>query len=160
MPRKITITVSDAKVTNSLDDILITYSLGSCIGVSLHDATANVGGMLHYQLPTSTIDPQRAAEFPFMFVDTGMKILLDKVLSMGANKKRIRVKIAGGAAMDNGPAGFDIGKRNYLSLRKLLWQNGMFIDAEDVGGSSPRTMSLSMTDGVVTVKSDGVSKNL
>jgi len=44
----------------------------------------------------------------------------------------MQVKIAGGAAMDTGPKGFDIGKRNHLALRKIMWKNGMFIDAEDV----------------------------
>ncbi len=63
-----------------------------------------------------------------MYADTGMKILVDKMLSMGANKKKIRTKIAGGAAMEMGPKGFDIGKRNHLAIRKILWKNGMLIE--------------------------------
>ncbi len=62
--------------------------------------------------------------------------------------------------MDIGPKGFDIGKRNYLAIRKVLWRNGMFIDAEDVGGSSPRNMYLNIEDGTVSVKSDNVEKTL
>jgi chemotaxis protein CheD len=138
--------------------MLITYSLGSCIGVCLYDPATRIGGMLHYQLPASTMDAQRAQEAPFMFADTGMKILVDKILSMGANKKRVQVKIAGGAAMENGPAGFDIGKRNYLALRRILWQYGMFIDKEDIGGSCPRTLSLQIADGAVTIKSNSMNK--
>jgi chemotaxis protein CheD len=160
MSRKIIINVSDAKVSSHSDDVLTTYSLGSCIGVCLYDPTTHIGGMLHYQLPASTLDSPRAKEMPFMFADTGMKILVDKILSMGANKKRIQVKIAGGAAMENGPAGFDIGKRNYLALRKILWQHGMFIDAEDVGGSSPRNLYLNIVDGAVIVKSNSIEKRL
>lgn len=53
---------------------------------------------------------------------------------------------------------FDIGKRNYLAIRKILWKNGMFIDAEDVGGCSPRTLYMSIADGVVIVKSNGFEK--
>jgi chemotaxis protein CheD len=68
------------------------------------------------------------------------------------------IKICGGAAMDVGPKGFDIGKRNYLAIRKVLWRNGMFIDAEDVGGSSPRNMYLNIENGAVSVKSDNVEK--
>jgi chemotaxis protein CheD len=158
MPRKIIVNISDAKVSNNQEEALITYSLGSCIGVSLYDPTTHIGGMLHYQLPASAMDAQRAKEAPFMFADTGIKLLVDKILSMGANKKRIQVKIAGGAAMENGPAGFDIGKRNYLALRKILWQYGMFIDSEDVGGSSPRNLTLNLADGVVAVKVNGVEK--
>lgn len=156
MSRKVIVNISDAKVSNNQEDALITYSLGSCIGVSLYDPTTHTGGMLHYQLPASSMDAQRAKEVPFMFADTGLKILIDKLLSMGVNKKRIQVKIAGGAAMENGPAGFDIGKRNYLALRKILWQYGMFIDSEDVGGSSPRNLTLNIADGAVAVKVDGM----
>jgi chemotaxis protein CheD len=160
MSRKITISVSDAKVSNNSEDILATHSLGSCIGVCLYDHSTGIGGMLHYQLPESSMDLQRAKESPFMFADTGIKVLIDKILSMGANKKQIRIKIAGGAAMDNGPAGFDIGKRNYLALRKALWKMGMFVDAEDVGGTSPRSLYLRMADGTVTVKSNSCERNL
>jgi chemotaxis protein CheD len=81
-------------------------------------------------------------------------------MSMGANKKRMQIKIAGGAAMDTGPKGFDIGKRNHLAIRKILWKNGMFIDAEDVGGESPRNMYMNMDDGTVTVRSNGLEKTL
>ena len=160
MPIKRTVNISDAKVSNNPTDLLVTYSLGSCIGVCFYDPSSGIGGMLHYQLPTSSVDPERAKDSPFMFADTGVKMLVDKMLSMGANKKRTQVKVAGGAAMSHGPMGFDIGKRNYLSLRKVLWKNSMFIDGEDVGGSSPRTMYLTMADGTVTVRSNGFEKDL
>lgn len=160
MTRKIIVNVSDAKVSNNSEDVLATYSLGSCIGVSLYDSSACIGGMLHYQLPESNIDKQRAKESPFMFADTGMEVLVKEILSMGASKTKIKVKIAGGAAMTNGPTGFNIGKRNYLSLRKVLWQIGMIIDSADVGGSSPRNLYLNMADGTVTVKSTTYEKNL
>ncbi len=152
--------VSDAKVSNDPDDVLTTYSLGSCIAVCLYDPATHIGGMLHYQLPDSTQDQERAKTKPLMFADTGMKILVEKLMSMGANKKRMHIKIAGGAAMDTGPKGFDIGKRNHLAIRKILWKNGMFIDAEDVGGNSPRNMYMNMADGAVTVRSGGLEKTL
>jgi chemotaxis protein CheD len=152
--------VSDAKVSNDPDDVLITYSLGSCIAVCLYDLATHIGGMLHYQLPDSKMDPERAKENPFMFVDTGMQILVDKLLSMGARKKGMKIKIAGGAEMDTGPKGFDIGKRNYLAIRKIMWKNGMFIDAEDVGGNSPRNMYMNIADGEVTIRANGVERNL
>ena len=160
MKKRVVIDISDAKVSSDQTDVLTTYSLGSCIGVALYDPVAHVGGMLHYQLPTSTIDKPKAQKNPFMFADTGMMILIKKLLSMGAGKKRMNVKIAGGANMQTGPKGFDIGKRNYLSIRKILWKEGLFIDAEDIGGSSPRNMYLNMGDGSVTVRSVGLEKQL
>jgi len=157
---KIIVHVSDAKVSNGPADVLMTYSLGSCIAVCLYDSAAHTGGMLHYQLSDSKMDPQRAKEKPFMFADTGMQLLVEKLVAMGANKKRLQIKIAGGAEMDTGPKGFDIGKRNYLAIRKILWKNGMFIDAEDIGGSSPRNMYMNIADGAVMVRSNGIEKNL
>ena len=157
---KVIIGISDANVSNNPQDILETLSLGSCIGVCLYDPTTTIGGMLHYQLPSSTMNPGRAKQNPLMFADTGMKLLIDKILAMGANKKQLQVKIAGGATMDTGPNGFDIGKRNYLAIKKVLWQHGMFIDAEDIGGSSPRNMYLEIADGTVKIKVNGSEKGL
>lgn len=157
---KLIVSVSDAKASNDPADLITTYSLGSCIGVCLYDSATHTGGMLHYQLPDSKIDPARAQEVPFMFADTGMKLLIKKLLSMGTNKKRMQIKIAGGAEMNTGPKGFNIGKRNYLAIRKILWKNGMFIDAEDVGGFSPRNVYMNIADGTVSVRSNGIEKNL
>jgi chemotaxis protein CheD len=157
---RVIVNVSDAKASGDQSTVLVTHSLGSCIGVCLYDASTKVGGMLHYQLPDSKQDPERAKQKPLMFADTGMKLLLDKLISMGGNKKRMSIKICGGAAMDIGPKGFDIGKRNHLAIRKVLWRNGMFIDAEDVGGSSPRNMYLNIENGAVSVKSNGIDKAL
>ena len=160
MKKRIVVDISDAKISSNAQEVLTTYSLGSCIGVCMYDPVSHVGGMLHYQLPDSNLDKPKAEKFPFMFADTGMAIMVKKLLAMGAGAKRMQVKIAGGASMSTGPKGFDIGKRNYLSIRKLLWKNGMFIDAEDVGGTSPRNMYLNVADGSVTIRSVGLEKSL
>jgi chemotaxis protein CheD len=157
---RVVIDISDAKVSDNPTDVLVTYSLGSCIGVCLYDPVTHLGGMLHYQLPTATMDPTRAQSKPFMFADSGMKLLMDKLLSMGAMKKRLQVRLAGGANMATGPEGFDIGKRNYLAIRKILWGNGMFIDAEDIGGNVARNLYLDVADGTVTIRSNGLEKHL
>ena len=157
---RVVIDISDAKVSDDPGNLLVTYSLGSCIGVCLYDPAIRVGGMLHYQLPTSKMDPERARQKPLMFADTGMAYLLDRLLAKGANKKRIQVKLAGGANMATGPQGFDIGKRNYLAIRKILWSKGMFIDAEDVGGNAARNLYLDIGDGTVTVRANGMERPL
>ena len=157
---KVIVNVSDAKVSNDPSETIITYSLGSCIAVCLYDKPTHVGGMLHYQLPSSKMETERSQERPFMFADTGMEKLINKLISMGANKKRMIVKIAGGAAMETGPKGFDIGKRNHLAIRKIMWKHGMFIDSEDVGGFSPRNMYLDIGTGMVMIKSNSVEKEL
>ena len=154
---KIIVHVSDAKVSNNPSDILATYSLGSCIGVSLYDPGAKIGGMLHCLLPNSTESGQ--PDNPFKFADTGVGILLDKLTAMGAVKRRLKVKIAGGAKRLKGISDrFDIGKRNYLAVRKVLWKHSIMIESEDVGGTIPRTMYLNMDDGKVMIRSQGKKK--
>lgn len=160
MKTRVIVGVSDAKVSSNPSDVIATYSLGSCIAVCMYDPATHIGGMLHYQLPDSKQDPQRAKTKPLMFADSGMKILVDKLVGMGVKKKRMNIKIAGGASMDTGPDGFDIGKRNHLAIRKLMWKNGMFIDAEDVGGSSPRNMYMNIASGAVTIRSNSLEKTL
>ncbi|MGA2231014.1 MAG: chemotaxis protein CheD [Tepidisphaeraceae bacterium] len=148
----IVVAISDAKVSSSPQDVLLTYSLGSCIGVALYDRVAKVAGLLHYQLPTAAADPQRASEKPLMYADTGMRILMELMLRDGAEKHRMQVHLAGGANMLNDRGLFDIGRRNHASIRKILWQNGMLINAEHVGGTAPRNMEISVADGAVVIK--------
>jgi len=157
---RVIVNVSDGRVSNDPMDVMATYSLGSCIGICLYDPAVHVGGMLHYQLPSSMMDAERAQENPMMFADTGMNILMRELTALGANRKRMQVKIAGGAAMDSGPKGFDIGKRNYLAIKKILWQNSMFVDAEDIGGTLARNLYMNIANGAVTVRTSGLEKNL
>lgn len=158
--RNVTVSISDAKVSRNKTDMLVTYSLGSCIGVGLYDRVLCVGGMLHYQLPDSRLDAQKAIERPFMFADTGLQLLVKTMTSMGCQKRNIRTVIAGGASMANGPANFEIGKRNHLAIRKCMWKAGLMISVEDVGGSSPRNLYIAVDTGVMQVRSNGVTREL
>ncbi len=139
-------------------DEIITFALGSCLGISIHDPVSCVGGLLHVMLPSSTIDPAKAIENPCMFVDTGLPRLFLDCYKAGAVKQRLVVKVAGGACVngDSDNDYFQIGKRNFVVLRQLLWKNGVLIKAHDVGGSCSRTMSLEVATGRVSVRSNGV----
>jgi chemotaxis protein CheD len=106
-------------------------------------------------LPTSTIDPNRASQNPMMFADTGMQALLQQVQTLGGQPRRLKVKLAGAAQMLNDNNLFNIGRRNHAAIRKVLWQLGILIENEDVGGSTPRTVYLSVADGSVTIKANG-----
>lgn len=133
---------------------LITYALGSCLGITVYDPVAKVGGMLHVMLPESNVNPAKASENPAMFVDTGVPKLFHSVYKAGAVKERLVVKVAGGASMNDGTKedSFQIGKRNFLTLRKLLWKNNVMIKACDVGEKLSRTMILDIETGEVTLK--------
>lgn len=147
-----TVGVSDMLVSADPSDVIVTHSLGSCIGVALYDPSARVGGILHFQLPLSKDNPERASENPFMFADTGVPALFRSAYALGASKHRILVKVAGGSAIMDKSGYFNIGQRNYLALRKLLWKNGVLISSEDVGGNSWRTIWLCIASGTLRVK--------
>ena len=158
--RTVVVDIADFKVSNDPDTILITYSLGSCIGLAIYDPAARVGGLLHFMLPESTLSPEKARANPAMFCDTGVPRLFHVAYELGAQKSRLQVKVAGGAMLLDENGTFNIGKRNYLALRKLLWKNGVLIDAEDVGGCISRTLSLNLATGAVAVKSRNREKPL
>jgi chemotaxis protein CheD len=154
--------VADMKVSGNKDDVLITYALGSCLGVAIYDPVAGVGGLLHVMLPLSTIDPAKAKEYPCMFVDTGVPKLFIECYKAGAKKERLIVKVAGGACMyrNEDDDYFQIGKRNFLMLRKLLWKNGVLLKAHDVGGNESRTMWLDIGSGEVRLRVNGQESQL
>src|SRR5687768_10744511 len=114
--------IADMKISAKPDDSLITYALGSCLGITAYDPVAKVGGMIHIMLPLSSVNPQKAKENPFMFVDTGVPELFRACYKAGAVKQRLVVKVAGGASthQNDKEDQFQIGKRNFLMLRKLL----------------------------------------
>jgi chemotaxis protein CheD len=147
--------ISDLKVSNSLDDVIITYALGSCIGIAVFDPIAKVGGLLHYMLPDSTLDQNKARENPEMFADTGIPLLFKSCYKYGADKKRMVVKVAGGASILDDTNFFRIGQKNIMAMRKIFWKNNVLIDSEDTGLNYNRTVRLEMATGRVFVRSSG-----
>ena len=149
--RQLVVGISDAKVSNERESVLVTHSLGSCIGVACHDPVAGVAGLLHFQLPDSTLDDARAAAQPLMFCDTGIAWLVNEMKKLGAKPSRTKVKLAGGAKM-LATSAFDIGRRNHAAARKQIWKQGLLIAAEECGGTSARTLYLRVSDGAVRLR--------
>lgn len=139
-------------VTDDAGAELITYSLGSCIGVTVWDPKVQVGGMLHYMLPDSGISPGKAKASPGMFADTGLPLLFRQCYTLGASKRRLIVKIAGAAALFKTSENMDVGRHNYAALRKIFWRNNVLITAESCGGSMSRTLRLNVGSGLVTIE--------
>jgi chemotaxis protein CheD len=153
------IVVGDMK-TGRKGDELVTHALGSCLGLTVYDPIVKVGGMLHAMLPLSKINPEKAAANPAMFVDTGVPLLFKKIYRMGGEKRRLVVKAAGCCASLDPNEMFNIGKRNYMVLKKLLWKNGVLIKAEDVGGKKSRTVRFHLDSGRVIISSMGKQTEL
>jgi chemotaxis protein CheD len=153
--------ISDLKVSNNAGDILVTFALGSCIAVAIYDPLVKVGGLLHYMLPDSNLDLNKAQEKPGMFADTGVPLLFKSCYRLGAEKKRIVVKVAGGASILDDTNFFRIGQKNITALRKIFWKNNVMIEAEDTGSNYNRTVRLDLSNGRFMIKSSmGMMKEL
>lgn len=150
------IDIADMQVAKAGDyESITTYALGSCIGVAIYDPDTRVGGMLHYMLPEASLNPDKARENPFMFADTGIPLLFRSAYKLGAMRSRLQIKLAGGANVMDQTNFFNIGKRNYLAARKLLYKNNLLISSELVGGVSGKTMRLDLNTGQVLIKLPG-----
>ncbi|MBL8027782.1 MAG: chemotaxis protein CheD [Fibrobacteres bacterium] len=154
MSDKAIVDIADMKVSSG-EDMLITYALGSCIGVAAYDPVAKAGGLLHYMLPDSKIDSKKGLERPCMFADTGIMCMFRGLQQLGCQSNRLIVKIAGGSNILDPNGAFNIGKNNYLALKKVLWRFSILVKAEDVGGSFSRNMTLNLGNGEVRVRYAG-----
>jgi chemotaxis protein CheD len=152
---KVIVGISDMKVSNDPVETLITYSLGSCIGVAIYDPVVKVAGLLHYMLPDASIDKQKAQVKPFMFATTAIPRLFKEAYALGATKGNLVVKVVGGSQIMDTAGVFNIGKRNYLVLREMFWKNKVMIAKEDVGGIVNRTISVQVGTGHTILKVSG-----
>ena len=160
-PARKVVGIGDIVVSNVHDSTIATHAVGSCIAVCVVDPVAVVAGMVHFLLPDSSINPQRAGEHPGVFADTGIPLLFQTAYAYGLVKKRAIVKLVGGAEMPQTAKGwFNTGHRNLLAARNVLWRNGVFVAAEDVGGTDARTVHLSVGSGRLQVFSGRSHKEL
>jgi chemotaxis protein CheD len=111
-------------------------------------------------LPDSTIDRARSRDNPWMFADTGIPMMLDRICARGASKRRLTVRAAGGASMMDPENVFDIGRRNYLAMRKILWKAGVMVHGEAVGGVRSRTVRLEIGSGKFLIQEAGEVREL
>jgi chemotaxis protein CheD len=150
--RRLIVGIGELAVSNQPDEIIVTHALGSCIAVCIFDPVAQVAAMLHFLLPDSQINAERARTQPAAFADTGIPLLFQTAYRYGLDKKRAIVKLAGGAeTADASNGSFMTGRRNALAARSLLWRNGVLIRAQDVGGGTARTVHLTVQDGRVQI---------
>lgn len=137
-------------------DKLITLGLGSCVGIAVYDSINKVAGLAHIMLPDSTSFTNQ--NNPMKFADLAIPMLVKKMESVGANRKAIKAKIAGGASMfsfpDKNPL-MDIGGRNGLAVKEVLSKLNIPIVSEDLGGNSGRTMIVESESGKVFIKTVG-----
>ena len=150
--KAITVGVADMSVTNDPNSVLVTYSLGSCLGIVIYDPVVMVGGLLHAMLPEAKDEKNNKNFNPCKYIDTGVPLLFKEAYQHGAKKNRMKVGVFGGSRILDDSGYFNIGKRNLATLRKLFWKNGVMIDKEHVEGNVSRTVRLFMTNGEINLK--------
>ena len=135
--------------------LLVTYALGSCIGICLYDPMIKLGALVHIMLP---INMERGRTHPFKYADTGVQATLQKMQAFGGQPSRMTAKIAGGARMfevqGDGFLG-SIGQRNIESVKWALQKAGIRLLREEVGGTVARTLLFDVSNGQGCVRSYG-----
>jgi len=157
---RIRVDIADLATSDDPTAELITHAIGSCIALTLFDPVRRAGGMIHYMLPLSNTSPAKAEANPAMFGDLAIPALFRSMYELGCRKQDLVVKVVGGGNLNADRSLFDIGRRNYIVLRKIFWKNGILIDAEQVGGSVSRTVRLVLATGQTFVRSNGVEVEL
>lgn len=148
--------VGDCIVSGDDGAELVTYALGSCIAVAIWDPVSHVSGLLHFMLPDSSVDRDGGGrDHPFRYADTGTPLLFRSAYRLGAEKSRLVVRLAGGAAVVDDRGIFNIGARNLAALRKILWKAGVLVKGEEVGGNVSRTVRLEPASGRFLVREAG-----
>ncbi len=151
----IVVGMGELQVSDDPHAVLTCLGLGSCIGFTAYDAMAKVAGMVHIVLPDSG---GKTGAVAGKFVDTALPALMEEMQKLGAEKRRMLVKISGGAQMSlaAGSSGiFKTGERNLEATRIMAAEHGLKIAAADVGGHSGRTLRLYVESGKVTVTTAG-----
>jgi len=152
MPELIKVGMADLKVGKSPHS-LISYGLGSCVGIALFDPHSKIGGLAHIMLPNSL--QARATDNSAKFADTAIPALIDQLVRLGAAKSRVTAKIAGGSQMFSFPQATDamrIGDRNVEAVKEVLKSLSVRLIAEDVGGNYGRTVELLLETGVFVIR--------
>ena len=150
---QIVVGIADCRVADAPEQVLATFALGSCIGLTAYDPKAGLGGLLHFMLPESSREDVKSGRNPYMFADSGIPLLFREAYRKGADKRRLRVRVAGGAQVMDPEGIFNIGLRNCLAMRRILWKAGVLVHGEEVGGNTPRTVRLEMESGRFYVRS-------
>ncbi|MBC2594983.1 chemotaxis protein CheD [Ruficoccus amylovorans] len=150
---KVVVGISDKAVSNHPDIVVLTYALGSCIGLLGYDPEARVVGMIHYMLADSSSYTEKARNSPCMFADTGLPMLMKDLMSFRASPKRLMFAIAGGASTNEQSDFFKIGAANIQAAEDFISRNGLRLKLRDVGGSHNRTLSFSTSSQTLSIKS-------
>jgi chemotaxis protein CheD len=143
----------EMKISRNPVETLVAFSIGSGVGIAVHDPVCGIGGMLRFLLPdASRANGINPTIVPFMFADTGIPAFLDELYAQDVRCDRLKVVIAGGAHILDQNGAFDIGQKNLVALKTSLDAYNLRIYHENTGGTSSRTLSLEIGSGCSSIK--------
>ena len=132
--------------------------VGSCVAICLFDIDAKIAAMAHVILPKKINDKQFIAENESgKFADTAFVYMLNNMIQMGADPKRIQAKMAGGATVFSHESEanlFNIGSRNITAIKQILKDNGIPLISEDTGSNFGRWVIFTLSSGKMTIVSN------
>lgn len=143
--------------SNAPGEVIKTLALGSCVAMVMLDPASKTVGMVHIALPDSSLNAEKKAENPGYFADSAIPALIDEMRKRGASGSLpdMYIKLVGGANVMDTNNTFDIGRRNVLAIKKILWKLGTGPMAEDVFGHISRTVEVAVDSGATTISSPG-----
>lgn len=155
MQDSVAVGLGECKISRNVEEVLVAYGLGSCVGIGMYDPQLRLAGLLHAVLPSS---PNGVAERSAKYVTSGIEILLDEMIKAGAIPSRIIVRMAGGANMLTAPGfskTFNIGTRNVEAAHEVLKRLRLRLVSKEVGGTIGRTVRFYVYDGRMTIRTVG-----
>jgi len=143
------------------DEVLDTV-LGSCVAACIRCPRLRMGGMNHFMLPrpsgagADTWEDVRGRAT--RYGTASMEQLINRILSVGASRAELEVKVFGGARVLT--AMTDVGQHNVSFVREFLKYEGLKVVAEDVGDTCPRHVQFFPMTGKARVRHLGSGQQL
>lgn len=146
--------IGEYAVSNKPGDVIKTLALGSCVAIVFNAPKLKAVAMAHVALPDSSIGSERSLKLPAYFADSAIPVLIEEFKKLGISKSSdLQIKLTGGATIMDPNGTFNIGKRNVLAIRKILWKYRLGARKEDIGKDFSRTVKIEVDTGKVTVSS-------
>lgn len=157
MPERIKVGMASWKIARE-QDILVTFGLGSCVGLGLWDPEMKIAAMAHIMLPDSKQTRFRQEVNPAKFADTAVSVMLERFPQLGVPTSRLKAKLVGGANMFvfsnrvTNKESMNIGERNIQAVKDKLKEADIELAAEDTGGSSGRSVEFFAENGIMRIR--------
>lgn len=157
MNNVIEIKMGGLEITTNETEELKTF-VGSCVAICLFDLVSKVAGMAHVMLPKKVGNKQLTDQNDAgKYADEAFSHMMHSMIQKGADPKRIKAKMAGGAtifAHESETTLFNVGPRNITSLKQILKENNIHLVSEDTGENFGRWVRFKLHSGEMIVTSN------